>query len=71
MVKLQGAGPWVPRDNEDVTIESGLGVPCWEAQADGVPCEVMRDCAECERALEPPAEAQPGPSPNGGRARPS
>ena len=33
--------------------ETGLGVPCGEAQADGVPCfELGRDCAECEEAYE-------------------
>jgi len=31
--------------------ESGLGVPCGEAQADGVPCgELGSLCSECERA---------------------
>jgi hypothetical protein len=30
---------------------TGLGVPCGQAQADGVPCfELNRDCAECEEA---------------------
>jgi hypothetical protein len=33
--------------------ETGLGVPCGEAQADGVPCfELDRDCAECEEAYQ-------------------
>lgn len=33
------------------TIKSGLGVPCGEAQADGVPCgELGVLCSECERA---------------------
>jgi hypothetical protein len=33
--------------------ETGLGVPCQEAQADGVPCfELDRDCAECEEAFQ-------------------
>jgi len=28
--------------------ETGLGVPCGEAQADGVPCfELDRDCSKC------------------------
>jgi hypothetical protein len=26
---------------------SGLGVPCPQAQADGVPCMELIDCAEC------------------------
>ncbi len=33
--------------------ETGQGVPCMEAQADGVPCfELGRDCSECEEAYE-------------------
>jgi hypothetical protein len=33
--------------------ETGLGVPCGEAQADGVPCfELNRDCAECDEAYQ-------------------
>ena len=33
--------------------ETGLGVPCMEAQADGVPCfELDRDCAECQEAYD-------------------
>jgi hypothetical protein len=33
--------------------ETGLGVPCGEAQADGVPCfELDRDCSECQEAYE-------------------
>ncbi len=32
---------------------SGLGVPCAQAQADGVPCfELGRECAECEEAFQ-------------------
>ncbi len=46
------------------TPESGLGVPCAEAQADGVPCdEVDADCTDCDRARAA-AEARrgsPGP----------
>ncbi len=31
-------------------LKSGLGTPCWEAQADGVPCiELGIDCATCDR----------------------
>ena len=31
--------------------ETGLGVPCGEAQADGVPCfELDRDCSQCDEA---------------------
>lgn len=42
-------GPWA------VMLESGLGVPCCEAQADGVPCtELGIPCADCERAHRPP-----------------
>ncbi len=34
--------------------KSGMGTPCWEAQADGVPCiELSIDCGECERARAP------------------
>jgi hypothetical protein len=33
--------------------ETGQGIPCREAQADGVPCfELGRDCAECEKAFQ-------------------
>jgi len=33
--------------------ELGLGVPCKEAQADGVPCfDLGRECSECEYAYE-------------------
>lgn len=36
---------------EIANLESGLGVPCGEAQADGVPCgELGVLCSECERA---------------------
>ena len=32
---------------------TGLGVPCCEAQADGVPCpELGTHCADCERAQQ-------------------
>jgi hypothetical protein len=34
--------------------ETGLGVSCWEAQADGVPCdELGTDCTDCERVEAP------------------
>ena len=29
-------------------FQNGLGVPCPEAQADGVPCLELIDCAECD-----------------------
>ena len=33
--------------------ETGQGVPCMEAQADGVPCfELGRECEECQEAYE-------------------
>jgi len=33
--------------------ETGQGVPCREAQADGAPCfELGRDCAECEEGFQ-------------------
>jgi hypothetical protein len=33
--------------------ETGQGVPCMEAQADGAPCtELGRECEECEEAYE-------------------
>ncbi len=48
-----------PRDRlfrewiESWADETGQGVPCGQAQADGVPCfELGRDCAECEEAFE-------------------
>lgn len=32
--------------------ETGLGVPCRDAQADGAPCfELGKDCAECEEGF--------------------
>lgn len=32
---------------------TGLGVPCGQAQADGVPCfELDRDCSECDEAYQ-------------------
>jgi hypothetical protein len=40
---------WIDSWAED----TGLGVPCGEAQADGVPCfELDRDCAECDEAYQ-------------------
>ena len=48
-----------PRDRlfqewiESWAADTGQGVPCMEAQADGAPCwELDRDCAECEEAYE-------------------
>ncbi len=33
--------------------ETGLGVPCGDAQADGVPCfELDRDCARCQAGYQ-------------------
>jgi hypothetical protein len=33
--------------------ETGQGIPCREAQADGAPClELGRDCVECEKAFQ-------------------
>jgi len=33
--------------------ETGQGIPCLEAQADGAPClELGRDCVECEKAFQ-------------------
>lgn len=47
-----------PEANEQATVISGPGALCPEAQADGVPCEVLEvDCAECERAR--PTRAEP------------
>jgi len=44
--------------------EPGLGVPCREAQCDGVPCLQLKvDCANCDRArppLEPVSTRRPG-----------
>jgi hypothetical protein len=38
-------------DQPDVVLESGLGVLCCEAQADGVPCgELGVRCDDCVRA---------------------
>ncbi len=41
-------------------VESGLGVGCAEAQADGVPCdEPSRDCDRCAKAAEGARAAAP------------
>ncbi len=47
-----------PRDRlfqewiESWADETGQGVPCRDAQADGVPCfELGRECAECEEGF--------------------
>ncbi len=41
-------------------VESGLGVGCAEAQADGVPCdELARDCDRCQKAAEGARAALP------------
>lgn len=45
----------------ELDVTAGLGVPCYEAQADGVPCEELRDCAECERARDASAGAAVDP----------
>jgi hypothetical protein len=45
--------------------EPGLGVPCCDAQCDGVPCRELRaDCNDCERTPphEPHVAVQPGTS---------
>lgn len=44
-----------PRDNapprSDPDIEPGLGTPCPESQADGVPCrDPASDCRDCPLA---------------------
>lgn len=47
---------------------SGLGVACWEAQADGVPCgRLVSSCADCDRrpGLDPEF-----PAPAAGRKKP-
>lgn len=42
----------LPRRDLDPDIEPGLGTPCPESQADGVPCEEpAADCRECPRAI--------------------
>lgn len=47
--RRQGFREWVESWRE----RSGLGVPCAQAQADGVPCfELGRECAECEEAFQ-------------------
>jgi hypothetical protein len=47
--------------DELAVVEAGLGVPCAQAQADGVPCtELGIDCAECARAQ---ASTRPAPPP--------
>lgn len=40
------------RRERPARVESGLGVLCAEAQADGVPCSAIgKDCETCERAV--------------------
>ena len=48
---MNGAPSIVPRTNGIESLEPGLGVPCREAQCDGVPCpQPDSDCAVCGRA---------------------
>ena len=40
------------KEGQDTIPESGLGVLCADAQADGVPCpEQGKECEQCERAM--------------------
>lgn len=49
---------------EPVRVESGLGVLCPDAQADGVPCsEIGRDCETCDKAVGP-GHAEGGSDPS-------
>ncbi len=48
---MNGPGGRESARGEIANPKSGLGVPCCEAQADGVPCgELGVLCSECERA---------------------
>lgn len=53
-------GVRTPRGDPTVEAAPGTGVPCRDAQADGVPCVELRpNCADCDRV-----EAErPEPSP--------
>ena len=47
------------RTDEPQDVVSGLGVPCPEAQADGVPClELRPSCDGCDRAPPVPSEGE-------------
>lgn len=53
----RGAAP-AERTPQDSLAASGLGVPCAEAQADGVPCgELGIECHECQRGPRADAHA--------------
>ena len=40
------------KEDQDMIPESGLGVLCADAQADGVPCpDQGKECEQCERAV--------------------
>jgi len=40
------------KEGQDTIPESGLGVLCADAQADGVPCpDQGKECEQCERAV--------------------
>lgn len=48
--------------SEDWEAQAKLDRTCDESQADGVPCEEAdRDCEECERAEERPADPRARP----------
>jgi len=56
---MNGAPPTVSRTKMQ-RPEPGLGVPCCEAQSDGVPCPAHDcDCNDCERAR---AAGEPRPT---------
>ena len=51
------------KKEQDTVPESGLGVLCADAQADGVPCtDQGKECEHCERALVRRRE-RPGDTP--------
>jgi hypothetical protein len=53
------------------TARSGLGVACYEAQADGVPCsDVGAQCGECDRA-QTRRQGQDQPAPPASPAQPA
>lgn len=57
--------PTIPRTIAERRAQSGLGVGCAEAQADGVPCDdPTGDCDHCAKAGEA-AKASPTPHPRG------
>lgn len=41
---------YAPGDWDERYRDNGMGTCCPETQADGVPCDEIRDCVDCDRA---------------------